>query len=154
MAIIDYFSPSIFGSELIEGRLLLIFANRIALFTLLINGTLISAKRFTILKLAFCLIIVGAAFKILHLPTADYLLAIALSSIAVIYISWFYSKQQRTMLDILKVLSVTLIAAPLELFIYNELYADVFVLAGEFLCASTFLFFVYAQRERYLGSAR
>lgn len=150
MALIDYLAPATFGSSYADSFDLLLFANRIALIVLLINGTLIDSPKFKFIKLALGVIFAGAIMKILHLPVAHELISLAIVGIAITYTFHFYSKRERGTLGILKFLVVILIAFPLELIADYQLPTIYIRGASELLCAITFLYFLYAERDSYM----
>lgn len=152
MAIIEYIGPSTFGSNYSDSFTLLSSANKIALFAMLMNGTLIHSHRFTMVKVAFGIILLGGIMKILHLPWAGEIRGLAKIGLAIIYTLHYTSKPSKSILDTMKLDAVLLLVAPLGLAFYDPSIAQDIAVVAELACAAAFFCFLYVEQDRYLKS--
>ncbi|SHG75622.1 hypothetical protein SAMN04488109_1702 [Chryseolinea serpens] len=79
-----------------------------ATWIMLTHGTFVDRRYFFLAYVIGFAAEVGVAFKILHYAGADELLAVSLPAMTVLYFIHFLSKKQKQLLDILKVLTVSL----------------------------------------------
>ncbi|MBC8045585.1 MAG: hypothetical protein H7Y00_02185 [Fimbriimonadaceae bacterium] len=66
------------------------------------NGNILKSNHYRYIFIGLAIVIVGALFKILHLPYADLLICCGYAFIGIIYISWTAFKKPVYLLDILK----------------------------------------------------
>lgn len=67
------------------------------------NGTFIYSKNVRFLNILFGLLILSVLLKLFHLPGANVLLILFFADIAILYAIWFFNKQEKKILDVLKV---------------------------------------------------
>jgi hypothetical protein len=149
LSIVDYVAPAVVGSEDSESFRLLVAANRLALIVMLVHGSLVHSPNFKLIALALGLILVGGIMKILHVPGADYVIPVVWVLIGIIYIFHFYSKNNKVLLDSLKLIVVMLLANPLEVVLPYQFLIH-YTLVSEIFCAITFIYFLYAERAHYM----
>jgi hypothetical protein len=150
MAVIEHFGPATFGSDYPESARLLSFANRIAMLTLLINGTLINSSKFKYMKIALGVAALGGILKIIHSPGGNEAVILGRLAIVIIYVLHFCSKPRHSIFDILKLLTVVILLTPLGLGRYYPALSHAIELTGDLLCVITFVYFLITQRDRYL----
>ncbi|MCD9019536.1 hypothetical protein [Parachryseolinea silvisoli] len=86
------------------------------LLMMLINGTFVTRRYYTIARAAIAAYMLGVVFKILHLTGADQILIISVLLLVILYTLHFVAKQRKKVLDYLKMLTVIfLAAAPLRM---------------------------------------
>ena len=79
-----------------------------ATWIMLIHGTFVDRRYFFLVYVIGFAIEIGAMFKIMHYEGADELLTVSLPAMTVLYFIHFLSKKQKQMLDVLKLLTVSL----------------------------------------------
>jgi len=84
----------------------LAIAEWLALMLMLINGTLIKTPYMKAMYILIALVILGSVFKILHLTGADEILMISMISVPALYTLHFFLKKRKSLLDVLKELTV------------------------------------------------
>ena len=97
----------------------------LGLYLLFYNSTIKKTVFWRMLNISFALLIVGAWMKIMHLSSANTLVTIALSSIAIIYFMYFIKKRKKSHLDFLKlswILSTYIIANLVFLHVISKDY--------------------------------
>jgi len=84
----------------------LVIAEWLALILMLINGTLIKSRFMKVMYFLIGLVVLGMVFKILHLTGADEILMISMMAVPLAYTIHFFMKKRKTLLDVLKELTV------------------------------------------------
>lgn len=106
----------------------------LGLYLLFYNSSIRQTIFWRILNVCIAILLVGAWMKIIHLPTADIVVTIALSSISITYIMRFIKKEKKSHLDILKlfwILSAFIIANLIFLHIVTK---DFIIISRTLFC--------------------
>ena len=69
---------------------------------LLSNGTLVKTKYFVVLCIGFIVLLVGVLFKIMHWPYSEFILLFSVLLICIVYLFSFLNKNQKGVIDFLK----------------------------------------------------
>jgi hypothetical protein len=129
-------------------------ATDMAILMLLVNGTFISSRYSKVAFAFILLVIIGIIFKILHLPGADQLLLFSYPALWLVYFIHFLSKKPKTLLDVLKVLTLLFfLIKPLlsSLRLISIESREVLLWINHLFLWSTFLYFMVTKyREKIL----
>ncbi len=152
MAVVQYFYPEIFRFKSLENSFLLASAQILAVAAMVINGSLIETRHFKIILICLGVTLVGRVMRIMHLPRAKEILLISDLAILISYLLHFYSKPEKRILDILKLLTVVLLVCPTFLREFDPVLSYDVMLIGYLALVITFITFLWTQRRSYLGA--
>jgi len=145
MALVDFLPLPAISSGGAYAIILIAIAEIMGMIMMLVNGTFTDTRYYTIAKGAIALVLLGAAFKILHYPGADQLLIIPFAILCVLYIIHFFGKKAKNHLDVLKLFTVFGFFIPAPLFVVHlisEETIDVLITISHIIFWITFVDFL------------
>lgn len=150
-ALVDKLSSLTSSGYLSPGIDPLKVAELIGLLLMLYNGTLRTTKFYSYFLLAILLMILGVVMKIMHLPGADEMIMISFPAMMIVYTTHFIMKQQKILLDYLKVLFVIVFLSitPLTvLHLIDDQGKEILFVVNHALFWITFTLFLYEEAYR------
>ena len=155
IAIVDQIAFISTSTYLVPAISMLGCAELLGIIMMLYNGTFRKSKFYRYALFAFGLVILSIVLKILHLIGADELLVISFPAIGICYVTYFFFKPEKKLLDYLKVLLVVLFLTGTDLAVLHLIddpTSDSLRLAEQGLFWITFSLFIYQEgfRKRLL----
>jgi hypothetical protein len=125
-------------------------AETVGIIMMLVNGTFIGSRLYTIALFVIGLIVLGFLFQIMHLPGADELLLYPYIILFCLYLVHFIYKKPKKRVDILKlVMLISFLVLPplIMLHMISEENRELIVVTSHILFWLTFLDFLHTSRK-------
>ncbi len=135
---------SSFASDFLEG------VRAGGFLVMLLTGTFITTRYFKITLILAASIVISTLLAVTYYPSADVIPIIALAGILVTYLIYFLGKKPKTLLDLMKLLSL-LFFLPVPLYFFRPISAetkDIAILLGQAVFAVTLVLYLFVGERR------
>lgn len=116
------------------------------------NGGFIRSGWLRYLSISISLLLIAILFKILHLPGADVLFIITFAAIFAIYSAWFITKQEKGLMDIIKVIWLLFFLSGALFKLMHWPYADILVAIDLILFIVLLAFLIIPNFKKLISS--